>query len=325
MAFETSVVVGVESLLHAGRLVVENLKELNSRDEILDVVGYQVFCTALGIRLILGAWLENKGDGGTDSISVASVVVCVLPSVALVLELIAMRLYSFGVIVVAILVLVDLCIIRVDMLIVAFFLVQLHAGQTRSNLLRLGALSAFFSSIYLDELPRRYVAIIGMELASWATERHMLPWRLENANVCCGPIGRFLMGFFVGVYFVNGSDEIRLRPCDRRVMCFPETVRGLACHGTDVFARYRVSPMGVLFAYVEGLGIVPYRFTMSEDGRARLFILGMNVLVADTTGWKQAASSEAFACASRFPFRRLLLGILLRTSSVNRGGLLWVQ
>ena len=324
--FDTSIVIGVESLLHGTRLIVEHLREVRYRSDAVDVIGFQFFCTSVALRQVIGSWLEERLDDGVDVSGALIAVACVLPSIALAFELVIMRLFSFAVVVSSLLLLVDPCIMRIDVSIVLFLCLELHGGQLRSNLLRLLALLALLVSAYLPSPPSRYVAILGLELASWATERYMLPWRITaSETACCGALCRFILGFLVGVHIINGEEPVLMRPCRRAPFCFPETIRGISVYNGDVFARYRASPMGVLFAYVEGLGLVPYRFCRDDDGRINLYFLGVHLLQFETVGWANSSLDDSFAAASRFPFRRLLLGVLLRTSTMDTSGLLFMR
>ena len=325
MSFDSSLILGVESLLHSARLIVEYARELRYRSDVVDVIGFQLFCTALGLRQVVGSWLDERVEDNPDvSVPALTLVVCILPSVAFAVELVVMRLFSFAVVLASILLLVDPCVMRVDVSIALFLCLELHGGQLRSNLLRLLALGAFMLSALTSFVwVGRYLAVVGLELSSWATERYMLPWRISSGKGCCGEGFRFLLGFFVGVHIVNGEEPVLLRPCDRRIWCFPETIRGVSFSGSDVFLRYRASPMGVLFAYLEGLSLVPFRIAQEEDGQVNAFFLGVHVLQFSVVGWKESVRDDAFAAATRFPFRRLLLGVLLRTATVDTNGLLF--
>lgn len=206
-------------------------------------------------------------------------------------------------------------------LVLAYTYLQLHHLRTRSNVLRVTALAAlFFAGFAHGGSSARLLCVLGLELSSWATERYMFPWRVPSPPDACGGYNaRFLLSFFIGVHVVDVTQErVLVRPrVGGTSLTLTHTVRGVAVHGTRAFVRYRCSPMGVLLAYVEGLGLAPWTIQVEDDDphvlRVRVWG-GLYALRVHVDRWApcDAADEPALLSASRFPFRRLLLGFLLR-------------
>ena len=194
---------------------------------------------------------------------------------------------------------------------------QLYSQSMRSNMLRISSLTFLLLASVGGSLAwTRYFSWLAMELGAWATERFMLPWRLSPAKGCSPYMFRFIMGFFVGVHFVDSTREnsLWLRPRDAP---FP-SVRGFSIYGNRAFIRYRAKPVGVLLAYLEGLGMIPIRFIRHGDESSfRVYFLGAlyvyNINISNET-YTLCSEHESLACASRFPFRRVLAGVLWRLS-----------
>lgn len=302
--FETSAIVALESLLHAARLCVEYT--LTYDRQTRDVVAFLLSVVFVSTRIVVG----DVVDGGAWE-----TVACALPAAGLVVELAAMGLYSFAVLVVALTGLVDPCFVRLDFAVVALLASELHGGQLRSNMLRLASLLALLVASASTSLTyARYAASVAVELASWATERYMVPWDIPGAKGHCGGYAtRFTIGFVIGAHVCNGSEPVYLRPAHAR-RWLPETLEGLAVREDRAFLRYKASPSGVLCAYIEGMGLVPYRMSVNDDRSVDVYVLGVHAFHLQTDGWEPSDPERAFVAASRFPFRRLLLGVLLRTS-----------
>lgn len=216
----------------------------------------------------------------------------------------------------------------------AYAYLQLRSLRARSNVLRVAALTTLFLATFAVTPPIAVLlCVLGVELASWSTERHMLPWRVPSPADACGGHGpRFLLGFVVGVHVVDASREPRLLRRPRGKGGWLEhTVRGVAVHGDTAFVRYRAAPLGALLAYAEGLGVVPLRLEVERAGAEEAPIAalrayawgGLYVARVDVREWEEegeeggrvahgAAPSAPLLAASRFPFRRLLLGLMLR-------------
>lgn len=295
-----------ESILHSSRLAAEYI--ITQEDQSQDVIGFLVSFVLVALHIVLEPILRHDAGVGYD-------IVGALPAVALILDMCLMRLFSFGTIVAALVALVDPRIVRPDVAIVSLLATELHGGQLRSNMLRLGALMALMISTMSTSITySRYLCVLGIEFCAWATERYMLPWRLEVGSGSCSKyIIRFFIGFMVGVHVSSGDEGVYMRP-QRERMWFPETIRGFAIHHDRAYLRYKASPSGVLFAYIEGLGLLPFRMSVDKERTIDVYVVGIHAFHIQTAGWERSTSDESFSCASRFPFRRLLLGILLRTS-----------
>ena len=213
------------------------------------------------------------------------------------------------------------------MLVLLYLYLQMHGPRSNSNVLRVCALTAFFFAQYAsDATYERYLCVLGMELASWATERYLLPWRIRGAEQCCNYGFRFFLGFVIGVHVVDSRYEKTMLRIPNSTL---PTVRGLAIYGDRAFLRYSARPLGVLLAYCEGLNIVPIRIFRDSTHRDRfnVYVYGsIRLMDLDTSKWhltegREAGveeeendddDAEALCAASRFPFRRVLVGVLFR-------------
>lgn len=307
----TIVVLGIESLLHASRLLVEYV-QTDQRDAPAgqNLLSFQLFCTLTGAHLLV----DRASLGASEPLKILA---CALPSLGLIVLLTTARLYAYAVLLGAMLAYLDPCVVRADVAVVCALAVQMQGGQLRSNLLRVAALLALLVSSLATSLSyARYLAVLALELSSWATERYMLPWRVPAGRVCCGQPCRFLLGFVVGVHIGSGREGVRLAPYSKTTW-WSETFRGVAVYGSEAYVRYGGTPSGVLCAYLDGLGLVPYRMIVTGNGTVVLHVVGFRLVEFDTSAWPEASSADSFAAASRFPFRRLLVGIFLRTSATT--------
>ena len=177
-----------EAVLHGVRLLVElGLSDTEPRDVELAVFEFFFVAGALrGARFFvrgLAVWWQN-----------------LLPTLALALHFAAVsRVYE----------LVSLTLLAASFVsgtdlgfrqcIVAYTFAQLFTLRAASNVLRVLALTALFASANASSLVNaKVLAALAMELASWSTERYLLPWRLPAGDACCGYAARFAIGFFIG-------------------------------------------------------------------------------------------------------------------------------
>jgi len=246
---------------------------------------------------------------------------CRAPLIVLAIQSVNIGVYEYASALIVVVALLQTCSSTLTTYaVVAFFFLQLHAHSERSNFLRILSLWALLFASFVTQIKyARYISVLALELASWATERYMLPWRISEAYKCCNYGWRFIVGFLIGVHALDGNaEEGTLYLRDASTEWLP-TVRGLAVYGDRAYVRYRVSPLGLLLAYVEGLNLIPLRICRSEtDARTfRVVLFGaahvadLNIL-HDDCGWKPCDSYESLFAASRFPFRRIILGVLLR-------------
>ena len=295
-----SSVLAFESSLHAVRLLVE-LGLASTETPTRDVVAFEAFAVAM-------AWRVAQTFGADDA------VVCLLPWVALAYQCTLTHVYEYVAIALAVGTLSQPCGVHPAWLVVVFSYLQLYTYSARSNALRTFSLIAMFFASFAGSLEyAQYLVALSLELASWATERTMLPWRLDEGRACCTATMRFLLGFVVGIYILDGSAEgdVRVRPEGGRL----PTVRGISFVRGKAFLRYRASPLGVALAYIEGLQVIPVRLVGSERSPDvyHVHVVGAwHLFDVDTRDWACCAPSEPLVAASRFPFRRLLLGLLLR-------------
>lgn len=305
--FSAPVVVACESLLHNGRLFVEYLT--TNETQSLDVLGFLVSVVLICLHNLLEPSLDD------DTSDLAYRIVCSLPAISLVVDLSIMRLFSFAVLIVALSALVNSCLVRPDIATVVLLATELHGGQLRSNMLRLSALLCLLISCLTTSVTySQYLVVLCLEFTAWSTERYMLPWRLPASQGSCGGFFvRFMIGFVIGVHVCSGREPVLLRPPRSRKF-LPETLEGFSIHDDRAYIRYKASPSGVLCAYLEGLGLVPFRMSVEDQRIINVYIVGVHAFRMDTTGWEESDSTTSYSCASRFPFRRLLLGVLLRTS-----------
>ena len=218
--------------------------------------------------------------------------------------------------------------------VIAYSYLQMRVLRERSNALRVAALTAlFFACFASSHASAALLCVVGVELSSWSTERYMLPWRLDAAPGSCGGYGaRFFLGFVVGVHVLDAAQEPRVlwRPPSSKWLAW--SVRGVAVHGDVAFLRYRAAPLGVLLAYVEGLGVLASRIEVEradrDDPDSRVTALrvilwgGLHLLRVECSDWIEgknrgprgasATTTTVVVSASRFPLRRLLLGLMLR-------------
>ena len=181
-----------------------------------------------------------------------------------------------------------------------------------SNALRGAATTVLFTSWFIADVDTmRYACVFALELASWATERSMLPWRVREAQTWDSPVVRFFLGFVVGVHMSDATDE-HVHPFPfRRV----PTIVGVAVHENRVFLRYRATPLGILLAYLEGIFARLIHGIVCRDTITFQFTASFLSSRGPLTSEHACSSHESFACASRFPVRRIVLGILLRIAS----------
>jgi len=334
----TTVAVAIESVLHSTRLAAElvGLEYAVPRQHAGTVLGVLAFAASTTVAILavdlapplLGPELRALATW--------------LPTLLFLLQCTVSRIYAYalvGIVGVA----AAQAPIRIDWLLVAFFAAQLCTPTRRANVLRTAATAAFLAAATRPATwQRHYLAIVGNELAAWATERYMLPWCAPAAStrICCGTTGQFALGFFVGVYMSSGREStLLLRPDHARAH-----IRGVALYGERAYLRYAPTTMGVLLAYLEGLQLLPFWFTVRSsdappaDGAcataategaqaprpprvlhlhvacfSSLLVVALDDPVAP---WRPPECARRpslnFACASRFPFRRLLAGLLLR-------------
>ena len=337
-----------ESVLHGVRLLLElGLSDTEPRDVELAVFEFFFVAGALrGARFFvrgLAVWWQN-----------------LLPTLALALHFAAVsRVYE----------LVSLTLLAASFVsgtdlgfrqcIVAYTFAQLFTLRAASNVLRVMALTALFASANASSLVNaKVLAALAMELASWSTERYLMPWRLPAGDACCGYAARFAIGFFIGVHYTDARAEapcLLLRDEGARRARLP-TLRGVAVHGGEsrkASLRYEATPLGTLLAYAEGLGVFASRLEVEEEeeekegdeavvvvpaaavavvaasrrarrGRRRTLRVylwgGWNVLDVDVSTWTRPDPASpslpsSLAASSRIPFRRLLLGLLLRVAT----------
>ena len=311
-----------ESLLHAARLALEILTS-PTETSILQR-------PSVPVHIVSSALLALR-IGRVPPVALT----CRLPFVAIAAYAAIGRIYEFALLAASVAILNVSCTAREDAWVVLTAgLMQLRVPSSRSNILRALSLGFLYAAAFaVTEDAARYLCFVGVEFASWATERYMLPWRVASAAHWGNAVGRFLLGFVVGVHIVDprsGAEELLLRTRDTAPL---PTLRGVACYpGGVVHLRYTASPLGVLLAYVEGLQLLPLRFCACAPDTITVFLFG--VWDVDTQGWTKVARRAAptaeavpvgegsiartshddiaFACSSRFPFRRILLGFFLR-------------
>lgn len=301
-------VIGIESLLHSFRIVTEYVTSEQTGAQMANVVAFHAYCVLSGAYLLIDLVDVDTRDA-------VSIIVCLMPVLGLVVQLVEARLFTYAVTFAALAAVWMECL---DPSITTLFamMAQMQGWQLRSNMLRVAALLAILvGSLSVTVSYRRFMAILAIELSSWATERYMLPWRIPEGTLCCPGLTRFILGFVLGVHVSGGSEGVRMRPCSRG-MFMPESIRGFAIHGDVAIVRYRVAPLGVLFSYLDGLGVVPYRLQYAHN-TISLYVMGVHVRDIPISDWPLSRDDDSFACATRFPFRRILLGVMLRASAIN--------
>ena len=241
-------------------------------------------------------------------------VVDILPSIVLVLQLFVVRAYTYGIFLATVLLALG-DTLRLDWVLVVGYAAQLAVMKQRSHMLRIAATGTLLYACVADlnDDNRRLVSLVGLELASWAMERYMLPWRVPASQTARCNVGcRFALGFFVGVHLTSGKETVYLRPSSHDTMTY--SILGIAVHGKDAYLRYSTRPMGVLLAYLEGLQIIPYRMTYyADEHTVCVQLLWIECLVKiPLQDWSRASPEISFSAASRFPARRILVGLLLR-------------
>ena len=233
----------VESVVHAVRLIVEMYTSKTERVQRFDVVVFEAFVALTCVRF--GKVIE--GD-----------IWCGLPLVAIAAQCAVAGVYEYAAIATIVFLFVAPCSIPGEWLVVIFTYLSLFSRSERSNILRVMALTTLFFAAFGGTLAyTQYMCVTALELASWATERYMMPWRIASARACCGYGFRFFIGFVVGVHILDGrdEDEVRLRPSTAIL----PTLAGVSVYGERAYLRYQATPLGVLFSYVEGLHLVPIR------------------------------------------------------------------
>lgn len=308
-----SAILLVESSVNAFRLVLEML--------LLDpvpnnVILFQLFAAANALQVghIVPLIAEN-----VDLTYIASVSV-----VALQLAYIGLYEYFATLVTLSLLLYQSTTAERIATLFVVIFAFsQLHVLDRRAQLLRCLAFVSLFSATYATTLTNaRYTAVLGLELASWASECHMLPWKIEPAYRILTKEVRFFIAFVIGVHILNGcaEEQLLLRPVGRGFLS--HSVRGLSVIKDRAYVRYSATPMGVLLAHLEGLSIVPFRILrenkvdQAHHGKTfSVYIFGSLCVATIDAGegaWSECHEYVSLVAATRFPFRRILLGLMLQ-------------
>lgn len=303
MALPAASLVFLESATHCARLVTEYaLTDARPRLETVSFTAL-LLCAAVAIA--------GPFDAGTWT----AAVVDALPVAALVGQLCVVRAFAYAALLAAV-VLALQTPLRLDWVLLIGYAAQLTVAKQRSHVLRAAATGAllYACTTNVGASYRRVVALVGLELTSWALERYMLPWRVPaSRTACCNHACRFALGFFVGVHVTSGQEaHVLLRPAGH--LWLTRSVLGIAIHGDDAYVRYSTRPLGVLLAYVEGLQVIPVRLRVDADARElRVQVAWVDALARfDLADWAPAPRAASFAAASRFPARRLLVGLLLR-------------
>ena len=291
-------VIVLESAINAFRIIFEMVTSVSERFD-LDAALFQFFAATL---LISRSQILPIGD-----------VACALPVVALGLKSTHVGVYE-GTVLATLFILLDSCAARLDAMVLIFLFLQMHGPKSVSNVLRISSLTSFFFAQYASStLNEKYLCVLGMELASWATERYLLPWRIGGAVQCCNYGFRFFLGFVIGVHILDGRHETMLLRVDNSWI---PTIKGIAVYNGRAYIRYAANPLGVLLAYCEGLQLVPIRIFQDAQSATHfhVYIFGsIRIVDIDVGNWSECDSrSEPLAAASRFPFRRVLLGMLIR-------------
>ena len=308
----------IESAVHAVRLVVESVVDRSIVRVPVHVIVFELFVlvSCVDLSRIFGA----DSDAPTGSLtSDLGQVWCRAPFIVLAIQSINVGVYEYASALIVVVALLQACSSTLTTYaVVAFFFLQLHAHSERSNFLRILSLWALLFASFATQIKyARYISVLALELASWATERYMLPWRISEAYKCCNYGWRFVV-VVIGVHALDGNAEEERCTSAMRQQSGSHGAR--ACRvRRSCYVRCRVSPLGLLLAYVEGLNLIPLRICRSEtDARTfRVVLFGaahvadLNIL-HDDCGWKPCDSYESLFAASRFPFRRIILGVLLR-------------
>lgn len=299
----------VESVVHAVRLIIEMYTSVTEPHPRLDVVAFETFAALTCVQI--GQLFDQQ-------------VWCALPLLAVAIQCVVAGVYEYVAVALVVFFVATQCSIPVEWVVVAFTYLSLFVRSDRSNVLRVVSLTALFLAAFGGTLAwRRYIAVVALELASWATERYMMPWKIRGAAQCCSYGFRFFVGFIIGVHLLDGRAEpdLRLRPNQRG-----RSIAGVSVYGDRAYIRYRATPMGVLLAYVEGLHIVPLRIVRlstvqpdvpSDEDTFRIILVGsVHLYDVDITSWRKVRKSDenevALATCARYPFRRVLLGVLMR-------------
>lgn len=305
----TAVALVVESIVNGARLLFEYATS-GTENLRVDTFLFELFALS---ALVSSSQVLPIGQ-----------VACALPIVAIAFKCAHVAVYEGVAISLLYVLLASPCNVRLDVVVMIYIYLQMQGRKSKSNVLRVCALTSFFLAQYGSNLTYvRYLCVLGMELASWATERYLLPWRIHGAEQCCNYGFRFFLGFVIGVHVIDSRYEKTMLRIPNSVL---PTIRGIAVYGDRAFLRYSARPLGVLLAYCEGLNLVPIRIfkDSSHDDRFNVYVYGsVRIMDLDVSQWhvtegrgeeagEDDTHGESLCAASRFPFRRILVGVLFR-------------
>jgi hypothetical protein len=298
-----------------GALLVESLVFLTRVNaEVYANQGFRVLARCSAPVFVVAACLTSASPFTDDEAAVA--VLRTLPTVAIVVQLAATEFWEYAAVVV-VLTFVQGRFLHEALVLCVSVVVRAHRVDRRSALLHVVYTVCAAAALLLphdDEL-RPVLTILTLELSSWASERHLLPWTVPTQQIgCVQNIFLFLCSMVSGVHFIDAAQEAE------RMFWRPgryNLIAGVAVYGDRAYIRYRGNVVGCLLAYLEGLSILPVRLTPCDaDPNTTSFCVSLffleNVSVLHLDAWVRREERVLVCAPGRFPYRRVLQGLILR-------------
>ena len=272
---------------------------------------------AVTISCILSAFPPTYSE---DAASVLEAI----PSVAFVLQLWGLTFWAYAAVFVLVVLAMDSYPHEVIVLTLSF-VASCHMVDRRSLLIHVASAGTAMIAIVWMERARggdqslpTTAAVLSLELAAWAMERHLLPWIVPSKpRGAVRSAFTFLLSLVTGVHFPDASK-------DPNFLCRPSRERegghhlvvGVSVLHDRAYLRYRGTLAGWVLAYVEGLALVPVRLRRDTTTDGRTFKVSIlcfdGVATVDVSEWEPMRISMTTCAAARFPYRRVLQGLLLR-------------
>lgn len=301
----------VESLIFLARV---NTELLSTSLPTLRLVAKVARESALP-ALVVAACVTNANPFVADATTTA--VLNGAPTALLVLQMVASQFWAYAA-VVLVLSYVHQHLLHEAQVLVLSFVVRAHNVDRRSVLLHVAYTASALLAILSEDAPTRrgVLTVLTIELASWATERHMLPWTVASQDMgLVVNLAFFLCSLCTGVHFLDAheeADRLYWRPGRHNVIV------GVAVYGDRAYLRYRCGPIGGLLSYLEGLSVLPMRIVACDEGDAphMSFCVSVfcfeNLSVLRVHEWPKRDDHVLVCATGRFPYRRILQGLILR-------------
>ena len=290
-----------ESILHAVRIIFELLLSSTERTQYELVLFESFVMTSVVAYTHI---IQNL------------FIVYYLPFIVLILSFMYINMYQISYIVAGLCLVIDLNNTTSVWTVILFTLFNLRFRNDRSNLLLISSLLCLYFLYFTTSAEyTNLLAILCLEIASWGVERNMMPWIIEPSEKFGNFFIRFFIGFVIGVHIVDGKDENLLLVNNR----YFTTFKGVAIYNNYCYLRFNASPLGILLSYLECLFNFVFQLIYSEEKDViKVYFVGLNLVDVRLENYERNNGRSISLCASsRFPFRRILMGLLTRYTLMN--------